>query len=365
MSPFRPRNNRRAMAMTLAMVSLAAAACAKPDAAGVSVKTIPSDIVFNAKAPEPEAIPSLALPPATDGSFSDVGNSRFGGQTEEGEIEQPKPKPRTPVTAPPLPAKAECPAALATAFPREAATFDVARVPAAGDYRWKRTISTPIGSTGKTSEQVVFNRHQISNVSKITETPNAQTPDKPTRTFTYDEAAFFVDGSKLTSYQVKDNAPQQSVGVQTGQRASTGVPDRGVALTKVVDRNAEGKPVGLAFSPSTPVLILPLPVAVPTEFESVGVDPTTGSSLSIRGTVVGKERVDACGDVVDGWKVTSNQTFTTGDNRRFVSEVEYFVATQLGGIIIFQKALPSAAVRAATDPTVIDNLAQLDPTPPS
>jgi hypothetical protein len=137
-----------------------------------------------------------------------------------------------------------------------------------------------------------------------------------------------------------------------------------VAITKAVNRNAEGKPVGAAFSPSTPVLILPLPVAVPTEFESVGVDPTTGSSLSIRGTVVGKERVDACGDIVDGWKVTSSQTFTQAGGSR-VSDVEYFVATQLGGVVIFQKAVASGAVRAATDPTVIDHLAQLDPTPPS
>lgn len=358
MSPFRPLDRGGNFSIALAILVLVASACTQADGPGVKVKAIASDIVFDSDAPDPDAVPTLALPPATDGGFADLGGGvRAPVQSKD---DEPPPPRRPPVTAPPQ-AKPECPAALATAFPREAATFDVPRVPTAGEYRWKRTVSSEVAK--KTVEQIVFNRHQISNVSKITETPNPATPDKPTRTFTFEETAFSSDGSTLTGFQVKDNPPQQNVSLQTGEKASTGPPDRGVAITKTVVRDSSGK-VG-AFNPSTPVLILPLPVAVPTEFESVGVDPTTGASYAVRGTVVGKERVDACGDVIDGWRVNSSQTFTSSDGRRRLSEVEYFVATQLGGIVIYQKAVASEAVRGPNDPTVTDHIAQLDPTPVS
>lgn len=357
MSPFRPLDRRGVFSIALAIFFLLASACTQADGPGVKVKAIASDIVFDSDAADPDAVPTLALPPATDGGFAALGGGGVRAPVES-EDDEPPPPPRRPRVKAPPQAKPECPSALATAFPREAATFDVPHVPAAGEYRWKRTV------VKKTMEQSGFNGRQISNVSKITETPNPATPDKPTRTFTFEETAAFEDGSSsLTGFQVRDNPPRQNVALQTGEKASTGPPDRGVAITKTVLRDSSGKIIG-TFNPSTPVLILPLPVAVPTEFESVGVDPT-GASYAVRGTVVGKERVDACGDVIDGWRVDSSQTFTSRDGRRHVSDVEYFVATQLGGIVIYQKAVAAEAVRGPDDPTVIDHIAQLDPTPVS
>ena len=83
---------RRLAACLMIVAALIAGACSKKDDPGVAVKTIASDIVFNAKAVE-QALPTLALPPPSSGVFNDLG----AGRDEEAEETEPettvKPRP--------------------------------------------------------------------------------------------------------------------------------------------------------------------------------------------------------------------------------------------------------------------------------
>lgn len=352
-----PTEQRLLTRVAAVLLLLGSSACVQSEPPGVQVKAIERDITLGGNPTPAEAIPALALPPATAG-FSGPALDAAGATQYE-----PPPR-RTRQTRPTVPAVADCPAPRVSAFPAKAATFEITEVPVPGAYRWKRTVRPP-SPGGLTSTQVIFNSHQIDGVSRITEVPNPTTPGQSTRTFSFDDIAFFDDWSSATTFQVTDNAPQlrfwhPSTG---GGWVNAGGPDRGVAITKSVVRNRSGQQLGVAFRPSSPVLVLPLPVGVPMTFDSVGVDATTGASLAIRGTVIGTARVDACGDVVDGWRVESVQAFTASDGRRYVSDVDYVVATQLGGIVIHQESVTSEAVRAAGDLTVTDHLAQLRPTP--
>lgn len=365
MSP--SRRNRHLLLAGVAAVALSS--CVQPNEPGIAIRALQSDIVFGLPAPVPDAIPSLAAPPI---SF-DEPDLVVAPQIEEDEEPeyQPTPvRPRAPIVAPP--AVNVCPDAAATAFPKDAASFGVTKTPASGTYKWKRTISTPVPDElggGQSVSKTVF-RHQIGNVSEVTETANPFTPNVPTTTFTYDDTSFFPNGSSTTTtYQVKNNAPRQvvqgnqnfggGVAAGTGQSLETGTPDRGVAILKTVLRDPNGKEVS-TFEPSPPVLILPLDVVVPSTFSAVGVDPTSGSSLAINGQIVGRERVDACGEIIDGWKVSSTQSFTSATGDSSVLTTTYHVGTQLGGLVILEAKQSANPADSATG-TIVDNIGQLVP----
>ena len=89
---------------------------------------------------------------------------------------------------------------------------------------------------------------------------------------------------------------------------SAGDPERGISLMKLQRVDAAGNSSELTFSPA--VLYLPLEIVPGEEFNSVGIDPRTGSVLQNQAKVMKRERVDACGEVVDGWVVESTQTFS-------------------------------------------------------
>ncbi|HEY4410582.1 MAG TPA: hypothetical protein VGO87_11930, partial [Acidimicrobiia bacterium] len=71
-----------------------------------------------------------------------------------------------------------------------------------------------------------------------------------------------------------------------------------------------------------------------------------------------RERVDACGDVVDGWVVEATQTFSGTGQTAPPRTYRYIVATQLGGMIISEEVHTTSA-QGATDVTF--SLGQLKP----
>jgi hypothetical protein len=330
-----PILRRSRFLVVLSLLPLAGA-CVHPNDPGVAIKALQSDIVFGIKASAPDAIPPLAAPPAFE----------VNQPVDEGpEFIAPDPTPttvprvRTPAPVIPDP----CPPALASAFPKEGVTFGVPRVPAAGSYKWKRIVSTPLPAAlgSGASVSTSYTRHEITNVSNPVQTPNPLTPNEPTTTFTFDDSVFTPTGSLTTTYQVKNNAPRQvlqgnqnfggGVAAGTGKSVEGGAADRGVAILKTVLKDTSGKTVS-TFAPNPPVLILPLDVVTPSSFDSLGVDPTTGASMAINGDIIGKDRIDACGEIVDGWKIASSQTFTSATGERSVTDTTYFVSTPLGAV---------------------------------
>ncbi len=73
-----------------------------------------------------------------------------------------------------------------------------------------------------------------------------------------------------------------------------------------------------------------------------------------------RERVDACGEVVDGWLVQATQTFSGPAQTAPPRTYNYIVAPQLGGIIISEE-VHTATAQGNTDVTF--SLGQLKPAP--
>jgi len=139
---------------------------------------------------------------------------------------------------------------------------------------------------------------------------------------------------------------------------SAGDPERGISLVKLQRVDAEGNTSEISFSPG--VLYLPLEIQTGEQFTSVGIDPRTGSVLENKAKVLSRERVDACGDVVDGWAVESTQTFSGTSATAPPRTYRYIIAPQLGGIIVSEE-IHTAGAAGSTDVTL--SLGQLKPSP--
>jgi len=108
------------------------------------------------------------------------------------------------------------------------------------------------------------------------------------------------------------------------------------------------------------VLYLPLDIVPGEEFNAVGIDPRTGSVLQHQAKVVNRERVDACGEIVDGWVVESTQTFSGTASAAPPRTYRYIIAPQFGGLIISEE-IRTATAQGTTDVTL--SLAQVKPAP--
>lgn len=117
-------------------------------------------------------------------------------------------------------------------------------------------------------------------------------------------------------------------------------PDRGLYIARV--RTGDD-----VFTPQPPVLLLPFPPpelgtqledeaqqAAGQEYRSAGTDPSTRTTLAIEARVDGKERVDACGEWVDAWRVEviAGRIVGPGKDLRFTGAVN--VATQYGALVV-------------------------------
>jgi hypothetical protein len=139
---------------------------------------------------------------------------------------------------------------------------------------------------------------------------------------------------------------------------SVGDPERGISLMKLQRVDAAGNSSELSFSPA--VLYLPLEIVPGEEFNSVGIDPRTGSVLQNQAKVLTRARVDACGEVVDGWAVQATQTFSGAGQTAPPRSYRYIIAPQFGGIIISEE-LHTTGPQGTTDVTL--SLGQLKPAP--
>lgn len=354
--------SRKSRALGAIAIIAVSTGCVSQSRPGVAIKALQSDIAFGFRVNRPAVIPPTADFMPEDTSLAN--------QTPA-ELPTVPRRSRPFVTVPPPPT-VPCPPAAEGAFPAQAATFGVSAPPRPGRYRWKETVVEPLGN-GQNAKTVSFVEHDITNVSPVTVTPNLPppvsgnltgSPTAPVRTFTYDEVIHNLDGSTTTTtYQVKENQVQFNNTAQVGTDIQEGPPDRGLSLLKVVQHSADGKTIS-AFAPESPVLLLPLDVVSPLQFQSTGVG-ADGSSLTVNGNIVGRARVDACGTIVDGWEVQSQQVFsstTPGDQPVPVDDT-YYVGTQIGGLLTFEsKTLPSQ-LASSTTPTIIDSIAQLTPDP--
>lgn len=321
-----PRH-RGPAALTL-LLAVTTAACVRPDQPKVAVTKVEASLVFGVKPPPQPVAPALPQQaPAT--------------------VEAPPPgapplpfpdlafRPLPPTSAP---ARSECPPAPPTAVADEPADIRIGGDPRVGRYRWKRE--------GALSG---FERRIVRNVR-----PEGD------KAYTFETVQPTVGRSTVTvkTFRVKTDPVTQGAnpgGVMPPSRV--GEPDRGVSLVRAHELDANGNPVA-TFEPPSPLLLLPLPVVQGEHYESVAVDPRSGQTMVLDVTVQRRQRIDACGDVVDGWLVDGKLTDTAAGAGAM--EVAYIVATQFGGVLI-QERFKTGEGDEGVDITF--TLGQLDPDP--
>ena len=287
----------------------------------VAVDTLTTDILFGAHVqasptPQPTAPPvepplqPLQPPPLTFGNFD------FGSFF-------PAPAP-----------VAACPRASDLSFPAQIAGPNVTAPPATGGYRWVQSgglvIST--GTSTVTIPLAGFHQEYIRNVG--TGTPNAVVPTTPGEAgpdYTFESIVPSALGGNTAylkiQWQVKANGTTTTQGAQ-GVFVTAQDPEAGLALKQIERLDAAGATLGPYFKPTSGLLFLPLPVAPGAQWTSTGIDPQ-GQTMTLAGQVLKRDKVDACGDLVQGWAV--HATLTSGAS---TSTLDYMVATQMGGILV-------------------------------
>src|SRR5207248_4598029 len=107
----------------------------------------------------------------------------------------------------------------------------------------------------------------------------------------------------VTTWQVNTHPAQSSAYVNGSSVAvHGGEPERGVAIKQIVKKDHLGNTTS-TFAPASGLLILPLPVTQGETFESVATDPRTGLEYTYNAQVLPRMRVDACGTILDSWKI--------------------------------------------------------------
>lgn len=381
-----PWRNRLTIA---AVAALFLAGCVERDAPGVGIQKLAADIVFGVRPATDTPPPNLDPGPAGRGDATtyvpEPGSFAFpatgGGDFS---LRPGRPSgPRSPRVTPLAPTRAVCPPAALTAFPAKEAGQTVEGLPVEGQYRWKRSGTQSLANLGGFKLPIEgFEQRLVRNVVRISDTEY---------TFETVQPEIGSNVTTISTFKVKLGAVSRTVtppvappdltkptlpvappsalpvvpptlpglpAAPVPGSVSAGDPERGISLVKLQRVDAANNSSELTFSPG--VLYLPLDIVPGEEFNAVGIDPRTGAVLQNQAKVVKRERVDACGEIVDGWVVESTQTFSGSAQAAPPRTYRYIIAPQLGGIIISEE-IHTATAQGTTDVTL--SLAQLNPAP--
>lgn len=325
-------------------------ACISQDDPSLTVQAMSTDVAFGVEVPEPAgepvAAPSQPLPAtASDGGFEPPGIRPRGdlGSSDFGSTPGLPPLPVTP--------QQECPSAPPTAAAEEPASENVLRTPTEGVHRWKREgKQTIISAAGEPIEIAIggFEKRIVRNVVETSET-----------SFTFEVVRPLLNrpAVSITTYEVETEPMQyQPGGVPVIDAPRGNEPEGGVTVQKIVIQEEDGTET--SFNPTVGLLYIGLPVVPSERFTSSAVDGRSGQSIVHDATVLGRDRIDACGDLVDGWRVQATQSRT--DAAGEVS-FNYLVAPQLGGLVI-REEIEQTDLEGNTI-QVIYTLGQLEPDP--
>lgn len=320
--------------ITLVLISFLAVACSPGGLTGVGVKQKASELVFGIP-----PVAEVVAPPNTI-PFGNIESESFGPSA--GEL-----KPSTPLPPPPE----ACPEAPIGAAPDEPAPEAIFSAPKAGVYQYVYTVRLPkqggVSSSG-------FETRTVRNV----QVTNAAGPD-----FTFEIFQKLVIGPSdvevISRFSVNQTAPAPRAGPSLANPPSA----RGIFLTNLrrTVRQGANQTVG-TLTPNPPLKYSPLPVRIGFEgsFDTTSVDSATFTTIRHQGEVLRFEAVDACGTMVSSWFVDATQTLTTPQGQTSVTDLNYGIGTQFGGLMILENIkFP------ATDPEFVfdSRIGNLEPKP--
>ena len=345
------RLRRGRMAALLLLVGLATNACVSPGKPGVAVDNVEANVVFGIdKKPEP------VLPANTD-----VGDLPSGAQNGGFAFTFRNPAAdRLPPLVSGQTATSSCPTAPPTAAAERPVDVTISGAVEEGTYLWKRTGTqtkpNPAGGDPIKTEVKGFEKRIIRNVEKVDD------PNDP-NAYSFEMVQTLIDRPviQVRTFLVKphSSAQYQTGGVYTIDNPRVNEPEGGVSLIKVENLDETGSSLG-TFEPVTGLLYLGLPVDASESFHSTSTDPKTGQTIVQDSAVKGRSRVDACGDLVDGWRVEASQTRSDASGS---VAYNYLIATQYGGVPILEEIHTTAEDGTTFDVTF--SLGQLHPDPVS
>jgi hypothetical protein len=296
----------------VALLTGGATACVHQGPPPVGLRALQANLVFSTTPPPPPP-PALApVAPLSPGSGPTTYALDLGGQG------QPIYKLR-----PPLPTAAPCPTATHP-YPAEEATSNSSSLPVTGSYRWKRSGTYQLNlAPNITLPTSGFETRLVRNVEKVASDGSE---------YRFETVQPDLRGSMVVSrWQVKTAALSATPQELAVTAPNIGDPERGLALLSQTLVGTDGK-VQHQYTFNPGVLFVPLPIQAGEQFQGVGVDPASGETLTVNGAIDRHQRVDACGEVLDGWQVNTSETFSGATSQP--ATYNYIVAPQLGAVII-------------------------------
>lgn len=339
------RLGRKTIAIT-SLLLVAATACIRPPSR-VGIKALTADLVFG--------IPPVEEPVVPPDSFPDEPSSFTPGNLAARDL-----VPRGRVTA------AACPEATVNEVAKEAGARIEGR-PQLGRYRWKRS-----------GEQTVLGqRYKVDGFGQksVLEVIQASHPEE----FTFK----ILNQGTVEVFEVVMSGPTAppppiipaGYGIVRDQGSINGI-----YLTEMIFNYGQNNQSH--FVPDPSILYMPLPVLPGFQRSVTGTDPKTLTSMTHNFHVFDRARYDACGELVQAWYVEADQTFsnpTAGEEGEEITEAgasftrryHYSVATQYGGMIVFEhiqspcQAYDAEQKKCTPEADVIldQNIGQLEPTP--
>lgn len=332
--------------LLIALLAVSTTGCVSAGRGTVKISPVEANLVFGAKKLDeatplasdqnPDIVPDIAaeltLPPPLPGL--DL-------------------QPRAKVT--------DCPEAALTAGSEKAADVTITGEPLVGIARWKHSGTLQLN--GKAVPFSGFERRVVRNYVQVSPTVFTFETLQPIVT---NRGTLFLD----SSFRVRTDGLSKAVtspGQGVPSPPAIHEPDGGVVLTSIKTIDSSGGTIGTAFTPVTGILLLPLPVIPDDSWRSVAVDPKSGQTVTHNATVDRRQRIDACGDLVDGWHVTATQVVASGRDANpqvAYNGYDYVVATQYGGMIIDERLTQPDPAGQTPSPFDLDfSLGQLHPDP--
>jgi hypothetical protein len=287
---------RRRVVLAAAVVAgeLLISACGGPrDAIDVSMKQYAGDVAIGKKN---EA--KLAVPVKPRVNPQPIGFPSF--------IQPPPPLPPTGPTRSesplPQPSEQPCPKAPPTSVPRLVAPNNVTAPPATALLQYRNLGSFTITATDGT----------------------ARTGKYP-----------LLSERAVSSKPVGDGTFMYTVEERLGLSVTTTVyhldPAKGIFLREISSTTADGG-VDSFTAPDDSLLLLPLPVVIGAPIQGSAIDSRSATNMTIVGSVVGHSRVDACGALLDAYRVDITEGRITSPFKQVRFTATYNIGTQYGGL---------------------------------
>ncbi len=329
------RSNRLVAAASLA--GLLASACVS-SGPGVDIRSVQTAIVFGVK-----DVSAGVTPPGFNGPLTPT-RLRI-------EPLEPRPFPTVPIAE-----KVKCPEAALTAFAGEEATGTIDHPPAVGHYVWQRSGKVELTAL---PFPVPIDGFDMRTVQEIGDALTGDFTFQTVQTDVIYTATGPISEVVVTTWGVKNESISQPVDVPESEvRLRPGEPESGLTLDRIDRFTPKGEAIG-TFEPVPPITYLPLPVFIGETWTAGGTDPVSGQSLTHQARVLRRQRVDACGEFVDGWYVESTQQFVGASSS--TRDYDYVVGTAMGGLLISEH-VQLTSVEAKVN--ALYEIGQLTPDPP-